>query len=228
MTQVPETNPPPSGSQDEQQLEVVTKAFLFYRVWVGVGFLAMFIISIGGKNTPDGIGLALVTTAVFLLTPEIGEALSGRGLWSWLESRRWQRGMVTLGAAGALITTLGILVFGSRIVGLLGVAVIEAAAFELIPVWVGKTFEPLVEVTQEDTEIRENWSGLRSGGALRYSEPSCLSLAALSSSWRLSAEGPNHMASKNATHISTARPSAIHAAETIMNVSVRRARHWRV
>lgn len=155
MTQALEPNPPPNGGQDEQQLEVVTRAFLFYRIWVAIGFLAMVILSIGGNNTADGIGLAFVTTAVFLLTPEIGEVLSGRGLWSWLESRRWQRGMVCLGAVGAVVAALGIPLLSSSIVSLLGVAVVEAAAFGLIPVWVGKVFNPLVEETREDKETSE-------------------------------------------------------------------------
>lgn len=169
MTQAREANQPPSSIPNKQeQVEIVTRAFLFYRVWIGIGFISMVILSIAGTNTADGIGLALVATAVFLLTPEIGERLTTHGLWSWLQSRRWLRGMMGLGAAGVLMTALGILLFSSRIVGLLGVAVIEVAAFGLIPVWVGKTFGPLVEATQEDTEIRKKLERFekRKGSAL--------------------------------------------------------------
>ncbi len=168
MTKVPDTNQPQSGIQNErEQVVVVTRAFLFYRVWVGIGFLAMVILSIVGTNTADGIGLALVATAVLLLTPEIGERLSTHGLWDWLQSRRWQRGMVCLGATGVLTAAVGI-VFGSLIVSLFGVVAIEAAAFGLIPILVDKTFEPVVETIQEDTKICESLERFeaRKGSAL--------------------------------------------------------------
>lgn len=124
----------------------------------GMVLLAIF----EGKQKADGIGLALVTAAVFILTPGIGKAVSRKELWEGLQERKWwptprewRCRMVWLGAAGLLFAGVGKPVLGWLYLTLAGAVMLEIAIFGLIPLGAGRMFKPLVETTQEDRAVRK-------------------------------------------------------------------------
>lgn len=126
---------------------------LRYLMWVSIGLLSMIILAIKGKNTASGIGLALVTTGVLLVTTEISDALSSHGLWGWLESRGWELQMMALAGSGLVGIVVG-LALRAPLVGLLGLLAVEAAGVALLPARVDKMLDPMVRFPDEDEGAR--------------------------------------------------------------------------
>jgi hypothetical protein len=114
MTQGHEHSGTPSASEaQKQQKLVLTEALIIYRLGTLAALAFMIYMSIEGKNTAAGIGLALVTAAALCLTPEIGEALSSREFFNSLSIRgwrptvrRWARAMGVIASFGFVLVVL--------------------------------------------------------------------------------------------------------------------------
>lgn len=177
MTQGHEQNPSSSASEKEKQEKVVTvtRALIIYRLGTLAALAFMVYISVEGKNTAAGIGLAMVTAAALCLTPEIGEALSSRELFDSLSVRGWRptvrglvRAMGTIASCGLTLVVLDVAGVLSRSWGLVGVGLIAVALYGLIPLWASKSFKDLAQMILEIKKARSGWERFetRKGPAL--------------------------------------------------------------
>jgi hypothetical protein len=164
---------PPLGAK-ERQVDL-TKALIVYRFGTFVAFAFMVLYSFEGKHTVEGIGLALVTGGVLCLTPEIDEALSSRALidklslFGWRpRASQWVWGMVVIASGGGALIVLNVASVVSRLVGLVGVGLIEVAMIGIVPLWAGQMLTEMAKMTQEDEKLSARWADFetRKGPAL--------------------------------------------------------------